>query len=49
LLFRGLRDRPRYLLEITGLLRLFEAKDGFSRTSRIREDMANLYALSPVF
>ena len=27
LLLRGLRDRPRYLLEITGLLRLFETNE----------------------
>jgi len=33
LLLRGLRDRPRYLLEVTGLLRLFETNErtsGFS-------------------
>lgn len=25
---RGLRDRPRYLLEVTGLLRLFQTNEG---------------------
>jgi anti-sigma B factor antagonist len=28
LLLRELRDRPRYLLEVTGLLALFETSDG---------------------
>ena len=27
--FRGLRDRPRYLLEVTGLLHLFETHSSF--------------------
>jgi anti-sigma B factor antagonist len=27
--FRGLRDRPRYLLEVTGLLHLFETHGSF--------------------
>ena len=30
---RGLRDRPRYLLEVTGLLSLFETSDGKNRSS----------------
>jgi anti-sigma B factor antagonist len=30
---RGLRDRPRYLLEVTGLLRLFETTERTSESS----------------
>ena len=30
---RGLRDRPRYLLEVTGLLRLFETNERTSESS----------------